>query len=113
MILSSSKAPGIVNVAVHFGVDPSGISGPCAPDVPGVPDVPGAPGVPGVPSVPGMPSGILSTSEVDMELAGASISIEVEDLQGANLTLPSRDTSTFLLDGIYIRTSDLPMYPVR
>ena len=92
-----------MNVVVHFGVDPSGISGlqPYAPDVP---DAPG---------VPGMPSGILSASEVDMELAEASISIEVEDLQGANLTLPSRDTSTFLLDGIYIQTSDLPMYPVR
>ena len=84
-----------MNVAVHFGVDPSGISGPCAPDVPGAP---------GVPGVLGMLSGILSTSEVDMELAGASISIEMEGLQsaGANLTLPSRDTSTFLWDGIYI-----------
>ena len=92
-----------MNVAVHFGVDPSGISG-----------LP-----PGVPGVPDMPSGIIGTlgvdSEVDMELAGASISIEVKGLQsvGANLTFPSRDTSTFFLDGIYIRTSDLPMYPVR
>ena len=56
------------------------------------------------PGVPDMPSGIL---ELDMELARASISTEVKDLQvGANLT-------RYIKDGIYIRTSDLPMYSVR
>ena len=87
-----------MNVVAHFVVGPSGI-----------PDVPGMQGM------PGMPPGILGALEVDMELAGASISIEEEYLQsaGANLTFPSQDTSTFLLDGIYIRISELAMYPVR
>ena len=53
--------------------------------------------------------------EADVELAGASNSIELEGLlpAGANLTFPIRATSAFLLFGRYIRTSDLPMYLSR
>ena len=93
---SSSKEPGIVNVVGESELVPWVVPW-GAPESPDLPDSPEA------------------AFEVDVELAGASNSIELEGLlpAGANLTFPIRATSTFLLFGRYIRTSDLPMYPVR
>ena len=104
---SSSKEPGIVNVVGELV--PWGVPW-------GVPDSPDA--WVALPESPDAAFGAFAPDaalEVDVELAGASNSIELEGLlpAGANLTFPIRATSTFLLFGRYIRTSDLPMYPVR